>query len=131
MKLVIESQLFAERNTAPAEEQDLAASFSDAEIGVATMIHKFRTAPIHSAVNEAAAIQAKEIEFLRSSRPPGLIISDAKLPQVEALSSVLGHFSAARNRLSREDAEVMNSRSANPEGIPGKLGINKLAALFS
>jgi len=117
IEAVVEGQFFSRPNLPPAEEEDVPASFSDSEIGIAAMIDEFCAASAHGAIDKAARVQAEEVELLNTSRAPDFVVADAELAEIEALAGIFHDSSAQRNRIGREYTNAVNSGAANPQAV--------------
>jgi hypothetical protein len=128
-ELIVKRQFFSGMNPSPSEKEDVTPDPPCFHIGIAAVVDSLCSTSSDSPIQNPILVEPKKGIYLRSAAFPGLFLPGPGLPVIQPLPRVLDHFSARRNRLEGEDADVMDSGAANPEGILGESGINKLTAV--
>jgi hypothetical protein len=107
---IVNRQLFARTDAAPAIEKKAPLPASGRQIRIATAVDELGATAANGSINHAATIGDDSIVSVGTPKLAGLI-------QAQAPASKFDHLLARRNILEREYSRFVNPRPANSQGI--------------
>src|SRR5438094_5475322 len=113
VKVVVDRQLLALGNPAPAEVEDVSPQNAGGQVRITRVIDELGARPADAAVEGPVTVQLEEVFG---------ILAPLLLVAVDPLPRVFEHLASGRDRLACVHAPPMNSRAADAQakaGIPG------------
>src|SRR3989449_1707918 len=114
VKVVVDRQLLALRNAAPAEVEDVPLQDAGDQVRITRVVDELGARAAYAAVEGPVSVQLEEVLGIL---PPLLLLA------VELLPRVFEHLASRRDRLARVHAPPMNARTAD---APPKAGLPRV-----